>query len=109
MVDVIARCTVIAVLVLGALNALHGGAVLVRLVRHVSRCQPRHGLDLWMPAFTSPADVRAWLARWRAVLREPALVAVRADARTVIGRHFYLALLSNTWVFAVSAIAPHLA
>jgi hypothetical protein len=27
----------------------------------------------------------------------------------VIGRHIYLALLSQTWAIAVSAIAPHLA
>ena len=39
----------------------------------------------------------------------PAFVTLRADARTVIGRHLYLVLLSQTWAMAVSSIAPHLA
>ena len=69
-----------------------------------------YGLGLWLPIFTSLSDVRDWLSAWRGVLRpEPALVALRADARQVIGRHIYLALLSQTWAMAVSAIAPRLA
>jgi hypothetical protein len=109
MVDVIVRCTVLAVLALAALNAVHGSAVLIRIVRHVARRQPHYGMGLWLPAFTSVDDIRAWLAQWRAILADPALVALRTDARTVAGRHLYLALISQTWAMAVTAIAPHLA
>ena len=109
MVDAIFRLTVLAVLVLAALNALHAGAVLIRLVRHVARRQPHFGLNLWLPAFTSVSDVRKWLEAWRGVLRpDPAFVALRAEARQVIGRHLYLALLSQTWAMAISALAPRL-
>ena len=40
---------------------------------------------------------------------EPALVALRTEARQVFGRHIYLALLSQTWAMAISAIGPQLA
>jgi hypothetical protein len=109
MVDVIVRFTVLAVLALAALNALHGSAVLIRIVRHVARQKPHFGLALWLPAFTSVDDIRAWLAQWRAILADPALVTLRTDARTIVGRHLCLALLSQTWAVAVTAIAPHLA
>jgi len=110
MIDAIFRLTVLAVLALAAVNAVQTGAVLVRLVRHVARRHPDHGLRLWLPIFTSIRDIREWLEAWRRVLRpDPALVALRADARQVIGRHIYLALLSQTWAMAVSAIAPRLA
>jgi hypothetical protein len=108
MVDVIVRFTVIAVLALGALNALHGVAVLVRIVHRLGT-RPDFGLSLWLPAFTSVDDIKTWLGQWRAAFRDPALVALRTDARTVVGRHLYLAVLSQTWAMAVSAIAPHLA
>jgi len=106
MVDIIVRFTVLAVLVLAALNALHAGTVLARLARHLGRRHARFGIDLWLPVFTSAIDVRTWLGAWRDALGsgEPALAALRADARTVVGRHLYLALLSQTWVLAVSAI-----
>jgi hypothetical protein len=98
------------VLALAALNAVHTGVLLVRLVRHVGRRHPHYGLRLWLPIFSSIRDIREWLEAWRRVLRpDPALVALRADARQVIGRHIYLALLSQTWAIAVSAIAPSLA
>jgi hypothetical protein len=107
MVDAIFRLTVLGVLVLVAVNAVQTGAIVVRLVRHVARRHP--GLGLWLPIFTSLDDVRDWLTAWRGVLRpEPALVALRAEARQVIGRHVYLGLLSQTWAMAVSAIAPRL-
>ena len=109
MVDVSVRCTVLAVLALAALNALHGGVVLFRIVRHVARRQPHLGLSLWLPAFTSVGDIRAWLGEWRAILAAPGLLALRTDARTVVGRHLYLTLLSQTWAMAVTTIAPHLA
>jgi hypothetical protein len=110
MVDAIFRLTVLGVVVLATVNAVQTGAVLVRLVRHVGRRHPHYGLGLWLPLFTSVDDVRGWLQAWRGVLRpEPALVALRADARQVIVRHVYLALLSQTWAVAVSAIAPRLA
>jgi hypothetical protein len=109
MVDVIVRFTVIAVLALGALNALHGAMVVVRIVRRLADHQPHFGLGLWLPAFTSVDDIKTWLGQWRAALRDPALVALRTDARTVVGRHLYLALMSQTWAMAVTAIAPHLA
>jgi hypothetical protein len=111
MVDVIVRFTVLAVLLLAALNALHAGAVLLRFVRHLGRQHPHFGLGLWLPVFTGPADIRAWLRTWRDALGsgDPALVALRSDARTVVGRHLYLALLSQTWAMAITAVAPHLA
>jgi hypothetical protein len=109
MVDVIVRLTVLAVLALGALNALHAGAILFRLVRHVARRGPHFCLALWLPTFTSVADVRAWLARWGTVLADPAVVALRTDARTVVSRHLYLMVLSQTWAMAVTAVAPQLA
>ncbi len=109
MVDAIFRLTVLAVLALAALNALQAGALLIRVVRHVARRQPHFGLNLWLPAFTSVSDIRNWLSAWRGVLRpDPTLVALRADVRKVIGRHLYLALLSQTWAMAVSALAPRL-
>jgi hypothetical protein len=107
MVDAIFRLTVLAVLVLAAVNAVQTGAVVIRLVRHVARRHP--GLGLWLPIFTSLDDVRDWLTAWRVALRpEPALAALRAEARQVIGRHLHLALLSQSWAMAVSAIAPRL-
>jgi len=110
MVDVIFRMTVLVVMLLAGINAVQTGAVLFRLVRHVGRRHPSFGLGLWLPIFTSVQDVRDWLGAWRSVLRpEPALVALRAEARQVIGRHIYLALLSQSWAMAVSAIGPHLA
>ena len=48
MVDVIVRLTVIAVLALGALNALHGAAVLVRIVRGLAARRPDFGLGLFL-------------------------------------------------------------
>jgi hypothetical protein len=109
MVDVIVRLTVLAVLALAALNALHGSVVLFRIARHVVHRQPHYGLALWLPAFSSLDDVRAWLGAWGVILRDPALIALRTDARTVVSRHLYLALLSQTWAMAITAIAPHLA
>jgi hypothetical protein len=109
MVDAVFRLTVLGVLVLAAVNAVQAAALLLRLVRHVGRRQPNYGLGLWLPLFTSPEDVREWWRAWRAMLRPaPALVALRADARQVIVRHVYLALLSQTWAIAVSAITPRL-
>jgi hypothetical protein len=109
MVDAILRLTFLAVLALAAVNAVQTGAVLVRLVRHVARRRPDDGLRLWLPIFSSIRDVREWLEAWRRVLRpDPALVALRADARQVIGRHIYLALLSQTWAMAINVIAPRL-
>jgi hypothetical protein len=109
MVDAIFRLTVLAVLALAALNALHAGTLAIRLVRHVGRRQPNYGLKLWLPLFSSMKDVRDWIGAWRAVLRpDPSLVALRTDARQVIGRHLYLTLLSHTWAMAVTAIAPRL-
>jgi hypothetical protein len=110
MVDAIFRLTFLAVLTLAAVNVAQTGVVLVRLVRHVARRRSDYGLRLWLPIFSSVRDVREWLEAWRCVLRpDPALVALRADARQVIGRHIYLALLSQTWAMAVSAIVPPLA
>jgi hypothetical protein len=109
MVDAIFRLTVLAVVALAALNALQSSALLVRLVRHVGRRQPDYGLRLWLPIFTSVNDVRDWLEAWRVALRpDPALVALRSDARQLIGRHVHLMLLSQTWAMAITAIAPRL-
>jgi hypothetical protein len=111
MVDAIVRLTVLVVLALAALNALQGLALMVRLVRYLARRHPHYGLNLWLPAFTSPDDVRAWLGAWRDALGsgDPALANLRTQARQVVGRHLYLALLSNTWAMAVSVVTPALA
>ena len=109
MVDTIIRLTVLLVLALAALNALHAGAVVVRLLHRLAR--RRGGLALLLPMFTSTTDVRDWLEDWRVFLNsgDPALIALRHDARVVIGRHIHLAIASNTWALAVMAIAPHVA
>lgn len=110
MVDAIFRLTFLAVLALAAVNAVQTAALLLRLVRHIASRHPEHGLRLWLPIFSSIRDARDWLEAWRRVLRpDPALVALRADARQVISRHLYFALLSQTWAMAISAIAPRLA
>jgi hypothetical protein len=109
MVDMIFRLTVLTVMALAAINAAHITLLLIRLVRHVGRRHPNYGLGLWLPLFTSVNDVRDWLEAWRTALRpDPVMVAWRADVRQVIGRHLYLALISQTWAMAVSAIAPRL-
>jgi hypothetical protein len=107
MVDTVIRLTVLVVLGLALVNALHAASVFVRFSRHVVR---HGGVDLWLPAFGSGRDVRIWLGRWRALLdvRDPALAVLRVDARLVIGRHVQLTLLSNTWAIALSALAPGL-
>jgi len=108
MVDVIVRLTIGAVLLLAVMNAAQGVAILVRLARHVARRQPQWGLNLWLPAFTSVDDIRAWVEAWRDVLRsdDRALAHLRVTARTVASRHLYLAVLAHTWVMAVAAAAP---
>jgi len=108
MIDMIFRLTLGAVLVLAVINTVQGVALLVRLAGHAARRQPQWGLSLWLPAFTSLDDIRAWLDAWRDVLRsgDPVLAEVRATTRTVISRHVYLALLSHTWAMAVAAIVP---
>jgi hypothetical protein len=111
MVDMIIRLTVGVVVVLGVMNTAQTIAVFVHLARHVARRRPHWGLDLWLPAFTSVRDVRRWLEAWREVLRpgDPALVTVRASARTVITRHVYLTLVSHTWALAIGSVVPVLA
>lgn len=108
MVDMIFRLTVGAVLVLAVMNTAQGVAILARLARHVARQQPQWGLNLWLPAFTSVDDIRAWVDTWRDMLGsdDRVLAQVRATARTVVTRHVYLALLSHTWAVAVAAVAP---
>lgn len=111
MVDMIVRATVVAVLVLAAMNTVQALALLARLVRHVAGRQPQWGLDLWFPAFASVEDIRRWIAAWREVLRpdDPALAQIRAAARSVVSRHLYLTLLSHAWAMAVSSVTPSLA
>jgi hypothetical protein len=109
MVDTIFRLTVLTVMALAAINAVHITMLLIRLVRHMGHQHPSYGFRLWLPLFTSVNDVRDWLEAWRTALRpDPAMVAWRADVRHVIGRHIYLALISQSWAMAVSAIAPRL-
>jgi hypothetical protein len=109
MVDTIIRLTALVVLTLAALNALQAGTVFLRLLRRLGH--RRGGLALVLPTFRSTADVRDWLEDWRVFLNcaDPALVALRHDARIVIGRHLHLAIVSNTWALALIAIAPPLA
>src|SRR5262249_55667246 len=111
MVDVIVRFTVLVVLALAGANGLHAAIVAVRFARQLARRAPHGGLSFWLPAFGSMRDARIWLGQWRALFRshDPALVAVRLDARLVITRHIHLTVLSHTWAIALSAIAPHLA
>jgi anaerobic C4-dicarboxylate transporter len=110
MVDFILRLTVAAVLILAAVNTIQGVALMVRLARHVARRQPQWGLNLWLPAFTSVSDIRSWLGTWHEVLRsgDPVFAKIRANARVVVGRHVYLALLSHAWAIAVTSLAPQL-
>ncbi|HEY2996444.1 MAG TPA: hypothetical protein VGM22_26815 [Methylomirabilota bacterium] len=99
--------TVLAVLGLALANALHAVIVFVRFARRA----PHGGLSFWLPAFGSMRDARIWLGHWRALFEspDPALVAVRLDARLVISRHVHLMVLSHTWAIALSAIASHVA
>ena len=108
MVDIIIRVTVLAVLGLALANALHALIVFARFVRQVGRRAPHGGLSFWLPAFGSARDARVWLAQWRALLesRDPALTALRVDARLVLSRHVHLTILSHTWAIALTAIAP---
>jgi hypothetical protein len=110
MVEMIVAATTVVVMGLTALNAAHAGLVLGRLVRHVARRHSHLGFGLWLPTFGSVADVRNWLGAWRSILgsRDPAVVAIRLDARLVVTRYLYVALTSQTWAMAVTAIAPNL-
>jgi hypothetical protein len=110
MVDTIIRLTVLAVLALAFANAVHAVVVFVRLARHLAACSPHGGLAFWLPAFGSMRDARVWVLRWRGVLQsgDSALVAIRTDGRTVLGRHLHLTLISNTWAVALTAVAPNL-
>jgi hypothetical protein len=103
MVDAIIWLTAMAVLALGALNALHAGAIVTRMLHQAAR---RGGRPLCLPAFRCMGDVRAWLGDWRDLLASdtPALIALRHDARVVIGRHIHLAVVSHTWALALAAI-----
>jgi len=111
MVEIIVAATAVVVVALTALNAAHAGLIVGRLARHIARRHAHLGLGLWLPAFGSMADVRRWLGEWRSVLgsRDPVMVAIRLDARLVVTRYFYVALTSQTWALAVTAIAPTLA
>ena len=103
MADTIIRLTVLVVLLLGALNALHASAIVTRLVYQVAR---RGGRPVWLPSFRCLADVSAWLGDWRDLLASdtPALIALRHETRVVMGRHIHLAVLSHTWALALAAI-----
>ena len=111
MVEMIVAATTMAVMGLTALNAVHGGLVAGRLARHVARRHSHLGLGLWVPTFGAVADLRIWLGTWRSILgsRDPAVVAIRLDARLVVTRYLYVALTSQTWAMAVTTIAPNLA
>ena len=111
MVEIIVAATTVVVMGLTALNAAHGGLVVGRLARHIARRHSNLGLSFWLPTFGSLADVHAWLSGWRSILgsRDPAVVAIRLEARLVVTRYLYVALTSQTWAMAVTAIAPNLA
>src|SRR2546421_725846 len=79
MVDMIIRVTVMAVLTLALLNALHGTSVLVRLARQLARRAPHGGLIFWLPAFGSMRDVRSRIERTRA-LSVPCAMRARRPA-----------------------------
>jgi hypothetical protein len=105
MVDVIIRVTVLAVLAVATVNILHAALLSVRLARHLRA--GRYGdLGLWFPIFHSMSDAAAWVARWRSIVTsgQPAMVAIRHDARVIVGRYVYLMLMSNAWGMAVTAI-----
>ena len=107
MVEIIVAATTVAVMGLTALNAAHAGLIVGRLARHIARRHTHLGLGLWLPAFGSLADVSTWLGAWRSILgsRDPAVVAIRL----VVTRYLYVAVTSQTWAMAVTAIAPNLA
>jgi hypothetical protein len=105
MVDVIIRVTVLAVLAVAAVNILHAALLSVRLARHL-RAGRYGNLGLWFPIFHSMSDAAAWVARWRSIVMsgQPAMVAIRHDARVIVGRSMHLMLMSNAWGMAVTAI-----
>jgi hypothetical protein len=111
MVEMIVAATTVVVMGLSAINAAHGGLVVGRLARHIARRHSHLGLGLWLPAFGSMGDVRRWLGDWRSILgaRDPVVAAIRLDARLVVTRYLYVALTSQTWAMAVTALAPNLA
>jgi hypothetical protein len=106
MVDMIIRLTALVVVMLAALNAMQAGTIVVRLLHRLMR--RRGGVALLLPTFRSAADVRDWLEDWRVFLNcgDRALVALRHDARIVIGRYLHLTIVSNAWAFALLLIAP---
>jgi hypothetical protein len=106
MVDTIIRLTVLTVMALALANGLHAALIFVRFTRRVAAHASHGGLAFWLPAFGSVRDARIWLGHWRAMLgsHDPALARVRLDARLVIGRHLHLAVVSQTWALAVTAI-----
>jgi hypothetical protein len=106
MVDMIVRTTALVVVMLATLNAMHAGTIFVRLVQRLAR--RRGGVALLLPTFRSVADVLDWLEDWRVFWNggDRALVALRHDARIVIGRYLHLTIVSNAWIFALLLIAP---
>ena len=110
MVDMIIRLTVLAVTALALVNGLHAALVFVRFARHLAARSPHGGLGLWLPAFGSIRDARMWAGQWRALFdsHDLALVALRRDARIVVGRHLHLTLLSSAWTIALSTLAQNL-
>jgi hypothetical protein len=110
MVDVIVRMTGLAVIVIAAINIVHGFAVIARFVAHVTRRYPHLRFDLWLPLWSSRRDALAWLSTWRGILRsgDPVMAAIRVDGRTVMGRHLQLMLSSEAWAMVVATMVPRL-
>jgi len=103
MVETIIRLTAAAVLVLAMSNVVQGVRLAAGFVRAAQAHVPHLGARMWRPLFTSVADVHEWLTAWRTVLTcsDAPLVALRAEASTVVTRYFVLVLWSNAWAIAV--------
>jgi hypothetical protein len=111
MVDAIIRITTLLVVLVGTLNAAHAALLVARLARRIRQRHPDRWLQLWLPAWRSPREARAWLRSWREVLGapDPLVAAIRADGRTVLVRHAQLFAWSETWSMLVVLIAPYAA
>jgi hypothetical protein len=108
MVDAIIRITTLLVVLVALMNVGHAALLAARLARAIAGRHGRGPLTLWLPAWWSPREARAWVRAWREVLsaRDPVMSAIRLDGRAVMLRHAQLFAWSETWAMLVVLIAP---
>jgi hypothetical protein len=109
MVDAIIRITALLVAVVAIVNVAHAVLLGARLARRVRQRQPDRWLQLWLPAWRSPREARAWVQGWRVILGsgDPLVAAIRNDGRTVMVRHAQLFAWAETWAMLVVLMAPY--